>query len=66
MPVPFYLQSTCGISVVRDYYKLQKFNVFELANVKNGEESFAAGDGRVRDKVGDEDAMDLTQTMNGL
>ncbi|CDO74900.1 hypothetical protein BN946_scf184988.g7 [Trametes cinnabarina] len=28
-------QSVCGISVVRDYYKLHKFNVVEIANAKN-------------------------------
>jgi len=25
-------QSTCGVSVVRDYYKLKKFNVVEVAS----------------------------------
>ncbi len=30
-----FCQSVCGISVVKDYYKLQKFNVMEIANTKN-------------------------------
>lgn len=25
-------KSTCGVSVVRDYYKLKKFNVLEIAS----------------------------------
>jgi hypothetical protein len=25
-------QSTCSVSVVRDYYKLKKFNVLEVAS----------------------------------
>lgn len=28
-------QSVCGVSIVKDYYKLQKFNVMEIANKKN-------------------------------
>ncbi|PCH42459.1 hypothetical protein WOLCODRAFT_102174 [Wolfiporia cocos MD-104 SS10] len=28
-------KSVCGLSVVKDYYKLQKFNVMEFANAKN-------------------------------
>ncbi|KAH8099982.1 hypothetical protein BXZ70DRAFT_989692 [Cristinia sonorae] len=42
-------KSVCGISIVKDYYKLQKFNVQEIANAKNGQaESGDAGDtGRV-------------------
>ncbi|KAI0045867.1 hypothetical protein FA95DRAFT_1607386 [Auriscalpium vulgare] len=39
-------KSVCGISIVKDYYELQKFNVMELANLKNGEGKFAEG-GRV-------------------
>jgi tRNA acetyltransferase TAN1 len=27
-------KSICGVSVVEDYYKLQKFNVMEIANKK--------------------------------
>ncbi|TFK93951.1 hypothetical protein K466DRAFT_536924 [Polyporus arcularius HHB13444] len=42
-------KSVCGISVVRDYYKLQKFNVMEIANVKNLRDEHA--EGRVADKV---------------
>ncbi|KAL1949322.1 hypothetical protein VTO73DRAFT_8203 [Trametes versicolor] len=47
-------KSVCGISVVKDYYKLQKFNVMEIANAKNlrddGEE------GRVAEKGSEETA----------
>jgi len=25
-------KSTCGVSIVRDYYKLKKFNVLEVAS----------------------------------
>lgn len=36
-------QSVCGISVVKNYYKFQKFNIMEIANARNlreeGEES---------------------------
>jgi tRNA acetyltransferase TAN1 len=28
-------QSICGISIVEDYYKMQKFNVMEIVNKKN-------------------------------
>lgn len=42
------VQSVCGISVVKDYYKLQKFNVMEIANAKNLKDENAAG--RVSDK----------------
>ncbi|EIN04064.1 hypothetical protein PUNSTDRAFT_146797 [Punctularia strigosozonata HHB-11173 SS5] len=31
-------KSVCGISVVRDYYAMQKFNVMEIANVKRNED----------------------------
>ena len=37
------LQSVCGIGIVRDYYKLQKFNVMEIA--KGEEPGFKAGTG---------------------
>ncbi|RXW16571.1 hypothetical protein EST38_g9284 [Candolleomyces aberdarensis] len=30
-------KSVCGVSIVRDYYKLAKFNVLELANKTNAE-----------------------------
>ena len=40
-------QSVCGVSVVTDYYELQKFNVMEIANEKNGEGKFREGEGRV-------------------
>lgn len=34
-------QSTCGVSVVRGYYKLKKFNVLEVASegLRKGEEA---------------------------
>ncbi|PIL35727.1 hypothetical protein GSI_02457 [Ganoderma sinense ZZ0214-1] len=41
-------KSVCGISVVKDYYKLQKFNVMEIANAKNLKDENAAS--RVLDK----------------
>ncbi|KAI0787832.1 hypothetical protein C8Q74DRAFT_1436947 [Fomes fomentarius] len=48
-------KSVCGISVVKDYYKLQKFNVMEIANAKNLHDEHA--DGRVSEKAKDaEDA----------
>lgn len=40
----------CGISVVKDYYRLQKFNVIELSNSKN-ENPSAAGTQRVSGKA---------------
>ncbi|KAI9463245.1 hypothetical protein BJY52DRAFT_1210472 [Lactarius psammicola] len=39
-------KSVCGISVVKDYYAHQKFNVMEIANAKNAE-SKLEGDSRV-------------------
>ncbi|KAJ2990526.1 hypothetical protein NUW54_g8442 [Trametes sanguinea] len=39
-------KSVCGISVVKDYYKLHKFNVMEIANAKNLSEEGA--DSRVQ------------------
>ncbi|TFY67788.1 hypothetical protein EVJ58_g1397 [Rhodofomes roseus] len=39
-------KSICGMSVVKDYYRLHKFNVMEIAHVKNGE---TAEEGRVAD-----------------
>ncbi|KAI0635768.1 hypothetical protein C8Q77DRAFT_1052984 [Trametes polyzona] len=41
-------KSVCGISVVKDYYKLHKFNVMEIANAKNLSDEGA--DGRVVQK----------------
>ena len=39
---------------MKDYYRLQKFNVMEIANEKNSEGKFRKGEGRVLDKeVGD-------------
>ncbi|KAH9902885.1 hypothetical protein C8Q73DRAFT_672127 [Cubamyces lactineus] len=42
-------KSVCGISVVKDYYKLQKFNAMEIANAKNLRDEGA--EGRVVDKT---------------
>ncbi|KIP11220.1 hypothetical protein PHLGIDRAFT_18101 [Phlebiopsis gigantea 11061_1 CR5-6] len=39
-------KSVCGISVVREYYRLQKFNVMEIA--KTEEPGFKEGDGRMQ------------------
>lgn len=38
-------QSVCGIGIVKDYYAHQKFNVMEIANMKNMEAEL--GEGRV-------------------
>jgi len=43
-------KNVCGVSVVRDYYHLQKFNVMEIANEKSSEGEFREGEGRVPDK----------------
>jgi len=34
-PSDDFYQSVCGVSIVKDYYKSQKFNVMEIANKKN-------------------------------
>ena len=47
----------CGISVVRDYYKLQKFNVMEIANAKNLRDENV--EGRVSEKVPSTEAADV-------
>jgi thiamine biosynthesis lipoprotein ApbE len=39
-------QSVCGIGIVKGYYAHQKFNVMEIANIKNAE-SELGGEGRV-------------------
>jgi tRNA acetyltransferase TAN1 len=39
-------QSVCGVSIVKDYYAHQKFNVMEIANTKNTEAKLG-GEGRV-------------------
>jgi tRNA acetyltransferase TAN1 len=44
-------QSICGISIVEGYYKLQKFNVMEIAKVKNGVESQSESRVTLRDKA---------------
>ena len=40
-------KSVCGISIVRDYYEHLKFNVMEIAKVRNETEGFKDGEGRV-------------------
>jgi len=37
------LQSVCGVSIVEDYYRFQKFNVAEIASKKNMEKSDEGG-----------------------
>lgn len=49
-----WLQSVCGVSILRDYYKLHKFNVMTLANEKNAVEDFKPEAGRVQGKELDE------------
>lgn len=44
------LQSVCGVSILRDYYKLHKFNVMTLANEKNAVDDFKHDVGRVQGK----------------
>lgn len=39
-------QSTCGIGIVKDYYAHRKFNVMEIANLKNSQAELG-GEGRV-------------------
>ncbi|KAL4072711.1 hypothetical protein V8B97DRAFT_1958058 [Scleroderma yunnanense] len=43
-------KSVCGASILRDYYRYQKFNVMTLAHEKNEPESFKDGAGRVKGK----------------
>ncbi|KAF8554593.1 hypothetical protein OG21DRAFT_1041682 [Imleria badia] len=43
-------KSVCGVSILRDYYKLRKFNVMTLANEKNAVEDFKREAGRVQAK----------------
>jgi tRNA acetyltransferase TAN1 len=40
----------CGVGIVKDYYRFQKFNVMEIANAGNVEGSFRAIEARVREK----------------
>ena len=37
----------CGISIVREYYNLQKFNVVELAHEKDADRKFQDNSSRV-------------------
>ncbi|KAH7884419.1 hypothetical protein F5I97DRAFT_2037022 [Phlebopus sp. FC_14] len=43
-------KSVCSVSILRDYYRLHKFNVMTLANEKNAPESFQSGAGRMQGK----------------
>lgn len=43
-------KNVCGVSVVKDYYYLQKFNVMEIANETSSAGRFREGEGRVHDK----------------
>ncbi|KAG6331615.1 hypothetical protein ID866_7479 [Astraeus odoratus] len=43
-------KNVCGVSILRDYYRLQKFNVMTLANERNEPESFKDGTGRIKGK----------------
>ena len=48
-------QSVCGIGIVKDYYKLQKFNVMEIAKSEEpGFKAGVAGTGRVQEKTSTE------------
>ncbi|KDQ24338.1 hypothetical protein PLEOSDRAFT_174572 [Pleurotus ostreatus PC15] len=40
-------KSVCGISVVKDYYRLQKFNIMEVGKDKSIATNFDGGEGRV-------------------
>jgi tRNA acetyltransferase TAN1 len=54
-------QSVCGVSILRDYYKLQKFNVMTLANEKNMVDNFKRDAGRVQGKEADD--VKLTEAI---
>ncbi|KAI5983374.1 hypothetical protein EDD15DRAFT_1894161 [Pisolithus albus] len=43
-------KSVCGVSILKDFYRLQKFNVMALANEKSEAENFKCGAGRVKGK----------------
>ncbi|EKM58253.1 uncharacterized protein PHACADRAFT_26773 [Phanerochaete carnosa HHB-10118-sp] len=43
-------KSVCGIGIVRDYYRLQKFNVMEI--VKTEEQAFKDNEGRMKTSAG--------------
>ncbi|KAI0749461.1 hypothetical protein C8Q80DRAFT_1162162 [Daedaleopsis nitida] len=53
-------KSVCGISVVKDYYKMQKFNVMEIANTRNQREEKT--DGRVTERTKEGEAQDAPPT----
>ncbi|KIJ13425.1 hypothetical protein PAXINDRAFT_136074 [Paxillus involutus ATCC 200175] len=54
-------KSVCGVSILRDYYKLQKFNVMTLANEKNMVDNFKRDAGRVQGKEADD--VKLTEAI---
>ncbi|KIK16105.1 hypothetical protein PISMIDRAFT_30940 [Pisolithus microcarpus 441] len=43
-------KNVCGVSILKDFYRLQKFNVMALANEKSEVENFKHGTGRVKGK----------------
>ncbi|GBE88341.1 Uncharacterized protein SCP_1301560 [Sparassis crispa] len=56
-------KNVCGISIVKDYYRLQKFNVMEISNARNNSQEGVKG--RVADKVtaaSDEDIGDTNES----
>lgn len=61
-----WLQSVCGVSILKDYYKLHKFNVMTLANEKNAVEDFKRESGRVQGKeLGEVPCVISTQSALG-
>ncbi|KIJ66949.1 hypothetical protein HYDPIDRAFT_85887 [Hydnomerulius pinastri MD-312] len=63
-------KSVCGVSILRDYYRLQKFNVMMLSNEKNEVKTFRSGVGRVQNKESDvasaEQNPDSTDSVSSL
>ncbi|KAI6123568.1 hypothetical protein EDD16DRAFT_1690199 [Pisolithus croceorrhizus] len=43
-------KSVCGVSILKDFYRFQKFNVMALAEEKSKAENFKHGTGRVKGK----------------
>lgn len=54
-------KNTCGVSILKDYYRCQKFNVMTLAHEKNEPESFKDGAGRVKGK--ETTSVEVPQTL---
>ncbi|KAF8896167.1 hypothetical protein BD779DRAFT_564936 [Infundibulicybe gibba] len=57
-------KSVCGIGIVRDYYKLQKFNVMEIANIKNSTTAF--GESRVNSGPDSDETANVPQETNTI